>query len=157
MICDIQNIMEIPQILRNLYKTSWDLKMKVVIDMASDRAKFIDQTQSMNLFIETPNIRKLSSMYFYAYRKGLKTLMYYLRSKPSYNAQQFTIEPVFEKINKRLNFDKVMKNLMSAINNNNKPVILSTQGISFLNLFVAFLFVNKILTKANQMKVATDI
>ena len=90
----IQNIMEIPQVLRNLYKTSWDLKMKVVIDMASDRAKFIDQTQSMNLFIENPNIRKLSSMYFYGYRKGLKTLVYYLRQKAPAFAQQFSVEPV---------------------------------------------------------------
>ena len=90
----IQNIMEIPQVLRNLYKTSWDLKMKVVIDMASDRAKFIDQTQSMNLFIETPNIRKLSSMYFYGYRRGLKTLVYYLRQKAPAFAQQFSVEPV---------------------------------------------------------------
>jgi len=90
----IQNIMEIPQVLRNLYKTSWDLRMKVVIDMASDRAKFIDQTQSMNLFIETPNIRKLSSMYFYGYRRGLKTLVYYLRQKAPAFAQQFSVEPV---------------------------------------------------------------
>ena len=62
--------------------------------MASDRAKFIDQTQSMNLFIEIPTIRKLSSMYFYGYRKGLKTLVYYLRQKAPSFAQQFTVEPV---------------------------------------------------------------
>ena len=63
----IQKIEEIPKELRDLYKTSWDLKKKSLINMASDRAKFIDQTQSMNLFIENPTIRKLSSMYFYFY------------------------------------------------------------------------------------------
>ena len=90
----IQTITEIPLELRKLYKTSWDLKMKVLIDMAADRAKYIDQTQSMNLFIENPTIRKLSSMYFYAYRKGLKTLVYYLRQKSPAFAQQFSVEPV---------------------------------------------------------------
>lgn len=90
----IQTITEIPLELRKLYKTSWDLKMKVLIDMATDRAKYIDQTQSMNLFIENPTIRKLSSMYFYAYRKGLKTLVYYLRQKSPAFAQQFSVEPV---------------------------------------------------------------
>ena len=90
----IQTITEIPLELRQLYKTSWDLKMKVLIDMAADRAKYIDQTQSMNLFIENPTIRKLSSMYFYAYRKGLKTLVYYLRQKSPAFAQQFSVEPV---------------------------------------------------------------
>jgi ribonucleoside-diphosphate reductase alpha chain len=90
----IQKIEEIPKELRDLYKTSWDLKMKSLINMASDRAKFIDQTQSMNLFIENPTIRKLSSMYFYGYRKGLKTLVYYLRQKAPSFAQQFTVEPV---------------------------------------------------------------
>ena len=92
----IQNILEIPKELRDLYKTSWDLKMKSIINMAADRAKFIDQTQSMNLFIENPTIRKLSSMYFYGYRKGLKTLVYYLRQKAPSFAQQFTVEPVIK-------------------------------------------------------------
>jgi len=77
----VQDIPEIPQNLKDLYKTTYEISQKVIIDMAADRGAFICQSQSMNLFVENPNFGKLSSMHFYAWQKGLKTGMYYLRSK----------------------------------------------------------------------------
>jgi ribonucleotide reductase alpha subunit len=94
----IQDIMEIPEELRNLYKTVWEIKQKTIIDMAADRAAYICQSQSMNLFMEDPDFKKLSSMHFYAWGKGLKTGMYYLRSKPRGKAQKFTIDPNMSKL-----------------------------------------------------------
>jgi ribonucleoside-diphosphate reductase alpha chain len=78
----IQNITEIPDNLKEIYRTSWELPMRSLIDMAADRSAFIDQSQSLNLFMESPSIPKVSSMYFYAWKKGLKTT-YYLRSRPA--------------------------------------------------------------------------
>ena len=78
----IQNIAEIPQELKTLYRTSWEIPMKTLIDLAAGRSAFIDQSQSLNLFMESPSIPKLSSMYFYAWKKGIKTT-YYLRSRPA--------------------------------------------------------------------------
>ena len=89
----IQNIPEIPDNLKAIYKTTWELSNKSIIDMASDRGKYICQSQSMNLFIDKPDFSKLSSMHFYSWSKGLKTGIYYLRTKPVAAAQQFTIEP----------------------------------------------------------------
>jgi len=89
----IQNIHVIPNDIKKLYKTVWEISQKVIINMARVRAPFIDQTQSMNLFIENPNFKNLSSMHFYTWKQGLKTGMYYLRTKPKVNAQQFTIDP----------------------------------------------------------------
>jgi ribonucleoside-diphosphate reductase subunit M1 len=88
----IQNIDEIPDRLKDLYKTVWEIKMKDVIDMAADRGRFIDQSQSLNLFLADPTIDKLTAMHFYAWKKGLKTGMYYLRTKPAVNAIQYTVE-----------------------------------------------------------------
>ena len=78
----IQKISEIPDNLKEIYRTSWELPMRSLIDMAADRSAFIDQSQSLNLFMESPSIPKVSSMYFYAWKKGLKTT-YYLRSRPA--------------------------------------------------------------------------
>jgi len=89
----VQNIPEIPDNLKQIYKTTWEISNKAIIDMASDRGKFICQSQSMNLFIDKPDFSKLSSMHFYSWGKGLKTGIYYLRTKPVAAAQQFTIEP----------------------------------------------------------------
>jgi ribonucleoside-diphosphate reductase alpha chain len=89
----VQSIEAIPANIRERYKTVWEIKQKVVIDMAADRGAFICQSQSMNLFVESPDFTRLSSMHFYAWQKGLKTGMYYLRTKPKANAQQFTIDP----------------------------------------------------------------
>ena len=89
----IQNIQEIPEFIRNRYKTAWELKQKDVINMAIDRGKFICQSQSLNLFMESPSFKKLTSMHFYGWSNGLKTGIYYLRSRPSSKAIQFTVSP----------------------------------------------------------------
>tara|TARA_B100001287_G_scaffold36658_1_gene26082 strand:- start:2167 stop:4845 length:2679 start_codon:yes stop_codon:yes gene_type:complete len=89
----IQGIETIPQIIKDLYKTVWEIKQKNIIDMAADRGKFICQSQSMNLFLESPNPSTLTSMHFYGWKKGLKTGIYYLRSRPSSKAIQFTLSP----------------------------------------------------------------
>ena len=92
----IQAIEGIPQIIKNRYKTVWEIKQKNIIDMAIQRGKYICQSQSMNLFLESPNTSTLTSMHFYAWSKGLKTGIYYLRSRPSSKAIQFTVEPECE-------------------------------------------------------------
>jgi ribonucleoside-diphosphate reductase alpha chain len=89
----IQNILEIPSELRELYKTSWEIPMKTIINLAADRAPFICQSQSLNLFVAEPSYSKISSMHFYAWKKGLKTGCYYLRTKSVAKTQQFTVEP----------------------------------------------------------------
>lgn len=89
----IQSISAIPQEIRELYRTSWELPMKTLINMAADRAPFICQSQSLNLFVAEPTYNKLSSMHFYAWKKGLKTGCYYLRTKAVAKTQQFTVEP----------------------------------------------------------------
>ncbi|EDO49794.1 predicted protein [Nematostella vectensis] len=88
----IQDIKEIPADLKALYKTVWEIKQRVLIDMAADRGAFIDQSQSFNVFIAQPTFSKLTSMHFYGWKKGLKTGMYYLRSRPAVNAIQFTVD-----------------------------------------------------------------
>ncbi|CAJ1962861.1 unnamed protein product [Cylindrotheca closterium] len=88
----VANIDSIPPRLKEIYKTVWEIKMKSIIDMAADRGKFIDQSQSLNLFIADPTVDKLTAMHFYAWKKGLKTGMYYLRTKPAVNAIQYTVE-----------------------------------------------------------------
>jgi len=87
----IQHIESIPQDLKELYKTVWELSMKDIIDMARQRGYFIDQSQSLNLFMQDPDFGKLTSMHFYAWKSGLKTGMYYLRTKSAVNAIQFTV------------------------------------------------------------------
>ncbi|MFD1314853.1 ribonucleoside-diphosphate reductase subunit alpha [Namhaeicola litoreus] len=87
----IQHIDSIPQDIKDLYKTVWELSMKDIIDMARQRGYFIDQSQSLNLFLQDPDYGKLTSMHFYAWKSGLKTGMYYLRTKSAVNAIQFTL------------------------------------------------------------------
>ena len=89
----IQNITDIPDDIKKLYKTVWEISQKCIIEMAADRGKFIDQSQSMNLFMESPTLSKLSSMHMYAWKAGLKTGMYYLRSKAKARPIQFSLEP----------------------------------------------------------------
>lgn len=93
----IQEFEDIPQELKDLYKTVWEISQKVIIDMAADRGAFICQSQSMNLFVENPNFGKLSSMHFYAWQKGLKTGMYYLRSKAATDPIKFTVKQSAQK------------------------------------------------------------
>lgn len=89
----IQQLDVIPIEIREKYKTVWELSMKTLIDMAADRGAFIDQSQSLNLWVEDPNYSRLTSMHVYAWNKGLKTGIYYLRRRGKHQAQKFTIEP----------------------------------------------------------------
>jgi ribonucleotide reductase alpha subunit len=89
----IQAIPAIPAALKERYKTVWEIKQKTLIDMAADRGAFICQSQSLNLFVSDPTIAKLSSMHFYAWRRGLKTGIYYLRTKSAVQAIKFTVDP----------------------------------------------------------------
>jgi ribonucleoside-diphosphate reductase alpha chain len=89
----VQHIDVIPQNIRDKYKTVWEIPMRTLIDMAAERGAFICQSQSLNLWLEDPNYSNLTSMHFYAWQKGLKTGIYYLRRRARYQAQQFTIEP----------------------------------------------------------------
>ena len=88
----IQNIKAIPEDIKALYKTAWEISQKVIIDLAADRGAFICQSQSLNLFMENANFAKLTSMHFYGWEKGLKTGMYYLRTKAATDAVKFTLE-----------------------------------------------------------------
>ena len=88
----IQEIPEIPQNIKDLYKTVWEISQKAIIDMAADRGAYICQSQSMNVHIQDPNFGKLTSMHFYAWKRGLKTGMYYLRSKAATDAIKFTVD-----------------------------------------------------------------
>ena len=89
----VQNIGSIPQNIKNLYKTVWEIKQKVLIDQSIDRGPFICQTQSLNLFFEEPNHNMLTSAFFHGWKNGLKTGSYYIRTRPKAQAQQFTIDP----------------------------------------------------------------
>ena len=89
----VTNLPEIPEDIQHIFKTVWEIKQKTLIDMAADRGPYICQSQSLNLFLADPDYRKLSSMHFYTWRKGLKTGIYYLRTKAAASAQKFTVEP----------------------------------------------------------------
>ena len=89
----IQQITSVPQHIKDKYKTVWEIPMKHIIDMSADRGAFICQSQSLNLWLEDPNYNNLTSMHFYSWSKGLKTGIYYLRTRPSSKAIQFTLNP----------------------------------------------------------------
>ncbi len=93
----VQSLVEVPQTLKDRYKTVWEIKQKTLIDMAADRGAYICQSQSLNLFVQDPTIAKLSSMHFYAWRRGLKTGIYYLRTKSAVQAIKFTVDPILLK------------------------------------------------------------
>jgi ribonucleoside-diphosphate reductase alpha chain len=100
----VQNIAEIPQNLKDIYKTVWEIKQKAIIDMAADRGAYICQSQSLNIHLEDASFSKLTSMHFYAWKRGLKTGMYYLRTRPAADAIKFTVqkeelEPVIAEVN----------------------------------------------------------
>jgi ribonucleoside-diphosphate reductase alpha subunit len=89
----IQNRKDIPHVLRELYKTCWEISPKILIDLASDRQKFIDQSQSFNLFVDNISVDKLNQLHFYGWKKKLKTGSYYIRSRAKVSSQNFTIDP----------------------------------------------------------------
>lgn len=88
----VQNIAEIPQNIKDIYKTVWEIKQKTIIDMSADRGAYICQSQSLNIYMTEPNFGKMTSMHFYAWKKGLKTGMYYLRTTAAADAVKFTVE-----------------------------------------------------------------
>lgn len=88
----VQGVRSLPQDIKELYKTVWEIKQKVIIDMSADRGAFICQSQSLNIHMAEPSTAKLTSMHFYAWKKGLKTGMYYLRTRPKADAIQFTVD-----------------------------------------------------------------
>jgi len=108
----IQNIPEIPDQLKELYKTCWEIKQRTLIDMAADRGAYIDQSQSFNVFMQDPNYGKLSSLHFYAWSKGLKTGMYYLRTKAAADAIKFTVDQ--EGLASKVMQDKQRSNSLSS-------------------------------------------
>jgi ribonucleotide reductase alpha subunit len=89
----IQQVKEIPDEIKEVYRTVWEMPMRDLIDMAADRGAFVCQSQSLNLWLEDPTYGSLTSMHFYSWSKGLKTGIYYLRRRGKHQAQQFTIEP----------------------------------------------------------------
>lgn len=88
----VQNVMEIPKVIRDVYKTVWEISQRSIIDMAADRGAFICQSQSLNVHIAEPTTSKLTSMHFYSWKLGLKTGMYYLRTRPKADAIKFTVD-----------------------------------------------------------------
>ena len=87
----VQNIKEIPENIKYLYKTVWEIKQRKIIELAAERAPYIDQSQSLNIHLSDPSLSKISSMHFFAWKSGLKTGMYYLRSRPAVDAIKFTL------------------------------------------------------------------
>jgi ribonucleoside-diphosphate reductase alpha subunit len=88
----VQNVQGLPQLYKDMYKTVWEISQKTILNMAADRGAYIDQSQSLNVFIASPSTAKLTSMHFYAWKKGLKTGMYYLRTRPKADAIKFTVD-----------------------------------------------------------------
>ena len=105
----IQGIEEIPESIQKLYRTSWEIKQKTLIDMAAARGAFICQSQSLNLFVADPNYAKLTSMHFYAWKKGLKTGIYYLRTRAPVMAQKFTVDPELQKAAEKSEQERLQK------------------------------------------------
>jgi len=121
----VQNIDEIPSELKVLYKTAWEMKQKVLINMAADRGAFIDQSQSFNIFVGEPNFATLTAIHFYGWKKGLKTGMYYLRTKPACNAIQFTVDQ--EKLKEKLK-DRAQNEADMLCSIDNKEACVSCSG-----------------------------
>lgn len=113
----IQHIEKIPQEIKNLYKTVWELSMKDIIDMSRQRGYFIDQSQSLNLFMQDPDYGKLTSMHFYAWKSGLKTGMYYLRTKSAVNAIQFTVSKEKKEEDQPLTADELKNMILKSKEN----------------------------------------
>lgn len=122
----IQNIMDIPEKIRQVYKTVWEIPQRTILEMAGDRAPFICQSQSLNIHIAEPNSKKLTSMHFFAWNMGLKTGMYYLRTRPKADAIKFTVDQE-QLVSDRLN-DK------APVNENDKENSVSSMFNSSLSI-----------------------
>ena len=124
----IQAIAEIPAPIKEIYKTVWEIKQRALIDMAADRGAYICQSQSLNLFVDAPTSSKLTSMHFYGWRKGLKTGMYYLRSKAAAQAVQFTVEKQGGKT-----AEPLIENIQLANVNEDNSITIETTPDTALN------------------------
>ncbi len=116
----IQNIKEIPANIREIYKTAWEIKQKTILEMAADRGAFICQSQSLNVFVTEPNFGKLTSMHFYAWKLGLKTGMYYLRTQAASSAIKFTIDAETLKEQKKqelVSVEQKQKDMLCSLDN----------------------------------------
>jgi ribonucleotide reductase alpha subunit len=123
----VQNVAAIPKEYKDLYKTTWEIKQRVIIDMASDRGAFICQSQSLNIHMAEPSTAKLTSMHFYAWKKGLKTGMYYLRTRPKADAIQFTVDQASLKESNKLNNVAAAANL-GAMDASTKQALLNKEA-----------------------------
>ncbi len=127
----IQNIEEIPQNIKEIYRTVWEIKQRSLIDMAADRGAYICQSQSLNLFVQEPNSAKLTSMHFHSWKRGLKTGMYYLRTKSAVDAIKFTVEHEERVLMDAINNsaatkDQKMSDISCALNNKDECVSCSS-------------------------------
>ncbi len=100
---------DLPELIREKYRTVWEIQMKELINMSKDRSPFICQSQSLNLWLEDPEPKALTNMHFYSWKAGLKTGIYYLRRKAKHQAQQFTIEPEQKKRDSKEELEEEMK------------------------------------------------
>lgn len=133
----IQGIERIPKPIRDLYKTVWEISVKTTIKMAADRGAFIDQSQSFNIHVAEPNYGKLTSIHFFAWKAGLKTGMYYLRTKPAANAIQFTVDKSLiennsnndsntEEVDSKINRDLRMADMVCSLENKDDCISCSS-------------------------------
>jgi ribonucleoside-diphosphate reductase alpha chain len=113
----VQQIPEIPQHIKDLYKTVWEISQKAIIDMSADRGAYICQSQSLNIHIQDPNFGKMTSMHFYAWKKGLKTGMYYLRSRAAADAIQFTVDKASAKAPSAAELEQKAADLACSLDN----------------------------------------
>jgi ribonucleotide reductase alpha subunit len=103
----VQQLDGVPETLKTIYRTVWEISQKSIIDMAADRGAYIDQSQSLNIFMENPSLAKLSSMHMYGWKKGLKTGMYYLRTRAKARAQQVTV-PVVQQLSSQPTQEQIL-------------------------------------------------
>jgi ribonucleotide reductase alpha subunit len=120
----IQNIDGIPDAIKSLYKTVWEIKQKSIIEMARDRQPFIDQSQSMNLFIEDLSFKKFNALQFYGWKCGLKTGSYYIRTRVAMMSQKFTISP---EVQREIELNEILKSQEKA-----KTVVDDEQNICLM-------------------------
>ena len=125
----VQNVHDIPKTVREVYKTVWEIPQKAILDMAADRGPFICQSQSMNVHIAEPSTKKLTSMHFYAWKRGLKTGMYYLRTQPKAAAIQFTVNQ--EQLAAERAKSEVLQNKENVLTSSSPPVgkFIATGGL----------------------------
>ena len=117
----VQKIKEIPDDIKQIFKTVWEISQRNIINMATRRSPFIDQSQSLNIHLLDANLGKMSTMHFYAWKAGLKTGMYYLRTKPAVDAIKFTLNmEELMKATENNNTDKILKCIGSTIEDENK-------------------------------------